>query len=80
MWLSDDRLNAEFSPEDISWVFDDWIVRAEAAGWKKWALVVPEQIAARANMAQLVELVYNKGVRVMVFTHLDVARKWLIEQ
>ncbi len=76
-WLSDDRLNAEFPPDDVAWVFNDWIVRAAASGWKTWALVVPESVAARDNMHQLVELVYSKGVRVMVFTDVESAHTWL---
>lgn len=79
-WLSDDRLNAAFDPQDVEFALQDWGPRAAAGGWKFWALVVPEDIAARASMQDIVEVFFNLGVRVRVFSELDKARAWLIEQ
>lgn len=79
-WLSDDRLNGEFTPEDIGWSLNDWGPRAAAAGWKLWALVVPESMAGRAGMQDIVAAFWAMGVKVAVFTQLDEARAWLVKQ
>jgi hypothetical protein len=77
-WLSDDRKNAEFAPEDIGFVLEDWAPRAAKAGWKFWALVVPEDIAGRAGMMDIVEAFHNMGVQVAIFTEVEPARQWLL--
>lgn len=79
-WLSDDRKNPELGQAEIEFAVTDWGPRAADAGWKFWALVVPESIAGRASMQAIVETFYNLGVRVMIFTDLESAEKWLIAQ
>ncbi len=76
-WLSDDRKNAEFSPEDIAFSVEDWGPRAAKAGWKYWALVVPEDIAARGGMQDIIDTFFDLGVRVAIFTNLEKAENWL---
>lgn len=77
-WLSDDRKNANVTPEDAAFSVGDWGPRAAAAGWKHWALVVPESVAGRASMAAVVEAFFNLGVHVVIFTDLEKAREWLV--
>lgn len=76
-WLSDNRETNAHSPEDTEWINNDWLPRAIAAGWKHWALVVPEAVAAQMNMTEFVEAFYNQGVWVMVFTNPKEAMSWL---
>ncbi|MFN8528443.1 MAG: hypothetical protein U0670_07520 [Anaerolineae bacterium] len=76
-WLSDDRNNAAFKPESVQEAVSQWGPAAAAAGWKYWALVVPQSIAGRAAMTDLVEAFYGLGVRVAVFTDVEDARAWL---
>jgi len=76
-WLSDDRKNTALSPESYEYALSDWGVRTVKAGWKYWALVVPEELSGRLDMVRMVELCYNLGVRVMVFTDLEKAELWL---
>jgi len=78
-WLSDDRKNAEFTPEDIQFALTDWGPRAAAAGWKFWALVVPEDIAGRAGMQDIATAFFEMGVRLAVFTSVEPAREWLLK-
>lgn len=77
-WLSDDRCGGETTEEDAKFGATDWGPRAAAAGWKYWALVVPENIAGRASMQGVVEHFFNLGVRVAVFTDVESARAWLV--
>lgn len=77
-WLSDDRQNAALTPEDVEFSLSDWGPRAAQAGWKYWALVVPQEMAGRASMRDVIEAFHNLGVRVMVFTDLDAAHQWLV--
>lgn len=79
-WLSDDRNNAEFAPEDAQFAIADWGPRAAAAGWKYWALIVPESMAGRASMQDIVAAFFQLGVEVRVFIDIDTAKEWLISK
>lgn len=76
-WLSDNRELKPHSEEDGRWVNEDWLPRVIAAGWKYWALVVPDDVKGRINMVEFVESFYEKGIRIMVFTDFDAAWDWL---
>ncbi len=76
-WLSDDRGNSALPDDDTAWAQSNWFPRAVAAGWKYWALVVPEDIMARMNLAEFVQSYYDQGLRIMVFTQPAAALDWL---
>jgi hypothetical protein len=76
-WLSDDRGNTALSPEDTAWSQANWFPRAVKAGWKFWALVVPEDLYARMNLKEFVDSYFEQGLRIMVFTNPEEAMKWL---
>lgn len=76
-WLSDDRKNGPLPPEVLEWGFSDWNARTIAAGWKYWANVVPQEMAAAGTLAPVIEDVYRYGLRMMVFTKVDEAFEWL---
>lgn len=77
-WLSDNRAIEGVTDEEAQWIDTVWLPRTIEAGWKYWALVVPESVAGRMNMIQFVESFANRGVMVRVFTDPDVAMEWLI--
>ncbi|HEX3050450.1 MAG TPA: hypothetical protein VHP83_07335 [Aggregatilineaceae bacterium] len=79
-WLSDNRDIEAHSPEDTEWINTHWLPAAIDAGWKFWALVVPDDVAARMNMVEFVESFYAMGVRVMVFVEVEDAMRWLEKQ
>lgn len=76
-WLSDDRKNGPVSPEIARWGVEDWNPRTIAAGWKYWANVVPEEIAAAGTLSPIIQALYELGLRMNVFTDLESAFKWL---
>jgi hypothetical protein len=77
-WLSDDRENKSvFSAEDQDWADNDWFPRMLEIGWKTWAMVVPNELRARLNVKEIIEKIFARGIRVMVFTNLDDALEWL---
>ncbi len=76
-WLSDDRKNGPLSQEVLDWGLKDWDPRTIAAGWKYWAEVVPEQMANAGTMLPLIQILYDMGLRMMVFSDLDKAFEWL---
>ncbi len=78
-WLSDDRKNGPLSREDAEWGFKDWNRRAIAAGWKYWAVVVPEQAVAAGSLAPTIQDLFNLGVRTQVFVTVEEAMEWLDE-
>ncbi|MCI0712031.1 MAG: hypothetical protein L0154_17890 [Chloroflexi bacterium] len=76
-WLSDDRKNVAIPEEDVEWSTSDWGVRALAAGWKYWAIVVPEDYAGRETMADLRKHYHEKGLELQVFVTPEQAMEWL---
>jgi hypothetical protein len=79
-WLSDDRGNSVLSEEDGTWGMTNWFPRVFEAGWKFWALVVPDDIQARLNLKQFIDTYFERGLRIMIFTDPDEAMKWLERQ
>lgn len=76
-WLSDDRKNGPVEPGDVEWSNTVWGPKAAAAGWKYWALVVPEAVVGRASMIDVVDAYFHMGVRVQTFSDVDAAAAWL---
>jgi hypothetical protein len=82
-WLSDERKSMTPEGTDESEVNEfsaAWGQRAIAAGWKYWAMVVPESLKGREKMQDLVQIFHDQGVWVALFTDVDEARAWLIEK
>ncbi len=76
-WLSDDRKNGPQSQDFFTWGLKEWSPHTIAAGWKYWAIVVPNELAAAGTMAPAIEAYYELGLRAMVFTDVKEATQWL---
>ncbi|MEO1162273.1 MAG: hypothetical protein AAFV98_00695 [Chloroflexota bacterium] len=76
-WLSDNRAIDGVTDEESAWINDVWLPHTMKAGWKFWALVVPEKAHPRINMVQFVTNFANQGVLVRVFTDDAPAMQWL---
>lgn len=76
-WLSDDRGNGPLTPEDSEWAVTSWSPRVTAAGWKYWAVVMPEKVIGQMNMTGWIKMYAQKGVTVAAFTEPEPALKWL---
>jgi hypothetical protein len=76
-WLSDNRDIDGLSEEDTEWINTVWVSRTVDAGWKYWALVVPNNTMGRVSMTEFVNSFYDVGVRVMVFSNVEEAMEWL---
>jgi hypothetical protein len=79
-WLSDDRKNNALSPEDGEWAQNDWSPRVIKAGWKYWAIVLPEKVMGQMNMRLFIDSYTKVGVTVQIFSNPDEALKWLERQ
>lgn len=78
-WLSDNRKSDAHTEEETEWINSVWLPSAIEAGWKFWALVVPDSFIARVNQIEFVQAFYDMGVWVRVFINPDEAMAWLIE-
>ena len=78
-WLSDNHLFNSLPDEDNQWINETWLPQAVDAGWRFWALVVPEEDLGRMNMVQFVNNFAEMDVLVRVFTEPDEAMEWLVE-
>lgn len=76
-WLSDDRKIGPISPELMEYGRTEWHPRAIADGWKYWANVVPEEIAAAGSLVPVIDNLHTLGLRMRVFTTLEKAFEWL---
>lgn len=77
-WLTNTHAIGGFSEDVAQWVLEDWGPRAIEAGWKYWALVVPEEMEGRLAMVQFVSAFNEMGVLVRVYTAEDEAREWVL--
>jgi len=77
-WLSDDRNNNSLTQSDTEWVNTDWFPRCIKAGWKFWAIVLPEKTIGRMNMKGFVSQFAAAGVTTLVFSDPDEALQWLV--
>lgn len=76
-WLSDDRNNSALTPEDSTWAEDVWSEAAVKIGWRYWAIVLPEYVVGKMDMAQYIARGRGKGVNVRVFSDPAEALEWL---
>ncbi len=79
-WLSDDRGNGPLKPDDGDWALNDWAPRVMKAGWKSWAVVMPEKVLGQMNMKRWIDTYAAQGVTVSAFTDPDEAMTWLEAQ
>ena len=79
-WLSDDRGNGPLTPADAEWARNEWAPRVMAAGWKYWAVVMPEKVVGQMNMRRWIETYAKDGVAAMAFTDPREAMAWLERQ
>lgn len=76
-WLSDDRKNSAIPKEDAEWAMVDWNPQVISAGWKYWAIVLPDKILGKTNMSQFIKQQSEQGVTVEIFDDADEALVWL---
>lgn len=76
-WLSDDRRNGPITPADGEWALNDWSPRVVAAGWKYWAVVLPEKVFGQTNMKRWIETYAKLGVTARTFGDAEEAKHWL---
>jgi hypothetical protein len=79
-WLSDDRGNGALKPTDAEWALNDWAPRVMAAGWKFWAVVMPEKVIGQMNMKRWIATYSEQGVTAMAFSDPVEAMTWLEKQ
>jgi len=76
-WLSDDRKNTVIGEDDMEWTANVWRKRVIKAGWKYWALVLPEKAIGQLNMRRIIKEYADTGVTVQIFSNADEAMQWL---
>lgn len=76
-WLSDDRANSALDEDDATWAMTEWSVRVVKAGWKFWAIVMPDVTVGKINMKRFISLYAYQGVKVQLFEDPNEALTWL---
>ena len=77
-WLSDDRLNAALSKDDFEWSTTVWRPRAIKAGWRYWALVLPEKVTGQMSLRKVLDDFYGDSpVTYSLFNDPTEGMTWL---
>jgi hypothetical protein len=76
-WLSDDRNNPVLSKEDMDWGAVNWFPACVEAGWKYWAIILPEKVLGQINMEKLIKQYSDQGIITQIFSDPDKATIWL---
>jgi len=76
-WLSDDRLNGVLKPADEEWAKTVWFPKTLQAGWKHWAVVLPEKVVGQMNMKRFAEDYAKAGINASLFSDPEAAQTWL---
>jgi hypothetical protein len=76
-WLSDDRKNPVLKKEDMDWGNSIWRPKVFKAGWKYWAILLPDKEAGKIAMKSVIEDYSRSGITVELFENTDDALKWL---
>jgi len=76
-WLSDDRKNSALPKVDGEWALSDWNPRVRAAGWKYWAIVMPDKVMGQSNMDWFIREYRELGLEIQIFEDPDEALEWL---
>jgi hypothetical protein len=79
-YLADDRKNQGISKDDQEWGRTNWFPHAKAAGWKYWAIVLPENAVGKLTMKHVIADVSSQGVATKAFTDPGLAMAWLENQ
>jgi len=79
-WLSDDRNSSALRKADIEWGETYWKQRIMKAGWKYWAIIMPNLEVGKLSMKSLIKEYSELGVTVELFNDVESAFKWLAEQ
>ena len=79
-WLSDDRRNGPLPDADETWGTTIWFPQTRAAGWRFWAMVMPERAVGKLNVKRFVELYRQRGIEARMFVEPAPALAWLQEQ
>jgi len=76
-WLSNDNRNGAIPRKYIDWIHQEWEPGMLGAGWKYWAVILPDLAVGRMNMKRLIERLSRRGVTVEIFDDEKTALKWL---
>lgn len=76
-WLSDDRKNSALPTVDLTWGLEVWAPQVFKAGWKYWAILMPDKVAGQMSMNRIMKNYIDQGLNMQVLSETDEALKWL---
>jgi len=79
-WLSDDRGNVVLRDFDEKWSDREWLPRMLRAGFKYWAIVLPDAAIGKLNMRRLAADHARRGIVSSAHVTPEAAFKWLRAQ
>jgi hypothetical protein len=77
-WVSDDRKSGPLSGEDKAWADTCWQPLVIRAGWKTWAIVLPETVVGQMNIRRIIRENEKLSLEVQLFTSPEEALAWIV--
>ena len=78
--LTDTRKMGAISPDDHDWSINDWLTRAFAAGYRRIAIVISEDIFNQMSVEDIMSRVEGVDFVTKYFPSPEEGRKWLATQ
>jgi hypothetical protein len=78
--LTDTRKMGAISPDDQDWSINDWLPRAFAAGYRRIAIVISEDIFNQMSVEDIMSRVEGVDFVTKYFPSLEAGRQWLATQ
>lgn len=79
-WMSDDRGNTLLRPDDEEWADTIWLPRVLKAGFKFWAIVLPQAAIGKLNMQRIATQHARRGIVSRIEATPYPAFEWLKAQ
>jgi hypothetical protein len=76
-WLSDNRLAGKLAATTEAWIQTIWRPQMVEAGWKRWAVVLPDLVVRQLAMQRFAQEQRKVGVEVGFFATPESAMEWL---
>ncbi|WP_027621432.1 hypothetical protein [Acetivibrio clariflavus] len=77
-WLSDDRNSSALRKADLEWAEKNWKQKILDAGWKYWAIMMPDLQVGKMSLNPIINDFKELGVTVEIFDDVELAYKCVI--
>lgn len=80
-WIGDTNLLGVIAEEDMEWINNEWFPSLLAAGIKKMAVILPDNVFGQMNVEDIMGTVdTSTGFESRYFDNVEEATSWILEE